>query len=234
MAKAPRPWRVTRHDPIEPLEENLWAVNGDVPGFPKGCGMLRRMCIVKLSDGRLAFHNAIPLDDASLAKVIAWGKPAILILPVWLHALDGQAFAQRLGLKIYASKVKIETIHGAHPLEELPPELKITMLSGTKFGEPVFEVRSADRSSLLFADALQNSRPGHGFGGFMFKLLGFTGSGPKAPPAYKMRAVSNKAALANDLRKLAETPNLARVIPSHGDILSTNCAAAIRAVADSL
>src|SRR5438067_2873414 len=106
----PRPWTVTRHDPIEKLEENLWAVNGDVPGFPPAVRFHRRMQIVKLSDGRLAFHNAIPLDDAALADVRAWGKPAILIVPHHLHAMDAHAFQAKLGLSAFTARQALEKV----------------------------------------------------------------------------------------------------------------------------
>ena len=43
----PRPWKVTRHDPIEKIDENLWAVNGDVPGYPPAARFQRRMQIVE-------------------------------------------------------------------------------------------------------------------------------------------------------------------------------------------
>ncbi len=43
MAKPPRPWIVTHHDPIEKLDDNLWTVSGKVPGVP----IQRRMSIVK-------------------------------------------------------------------------------------------------------------------------------------------------------------------------------------------
>jgi hypothetical protein len=46
MAKAPRPWIVTRHGPIEKLEDNLWVVEGDVPGVP----FRRRMSIIRRGD----------------------------------------------------------------------------------------------------------------------------------------------------------------------------------------
>ena len=59
MAKSPRPWIVTRHDPIEKLEDNLWAVQGDVPGIP----FKRRMFIIKRWDNSLMFFGmAVPLE----------------------------------------------------------------------------------------------------------------------------------------------------------------------------
>jgi hypothetical protein len=231
----PRPWIVTRHDPIEELDDNLWAVNGDVPDFPAGTGMPRRMCIIKLGDGRLAFHNAVPLEDGALAKVRSWGRPSILIVPNQFHAIDARAFQEKLGLAVFTSKTVLEKVRamvpGASPLEELPqdPALEFHTLAGTKFGEPALAVKSGPRASLLFCDAFQNSRPGTSFGGFMFKLLGFTGEGPRTPPFYKLRAVSDKAALKQDLLRLADTKGLARLVPSHGLIVSRDPAATLRA-----
>ena len=63
---------------------------------------------MKLSDGRLAFHNAIPLDDAALADVRAWGKPAILIVPHHLHAMDAHAFQAKLGLSAFTARQVLE------------------------------------------------------------------------------------------------------------------------------
>src|SRR5438270_11955513 len=100
MAKPPRPYTVTPHGPIEKLDENLWAVESKVPGLP----IRRRMAIVKRSDGQLAFLNAVPLDDAALAEVTAWGKPAILVIPHDQHGIDAHGFAEKLGCKIYGPK----------------------------------------------------------------------------------------------------------------------------------
>jgi hypothetical protein len=232
----PRPWIVTHHDPIEELEENLWTVNGDVPGFPVGCGMQRRMCIIKLGDGRLAFYNAIPLDEDALARVRAWGTPAILIAPIYFHTMDAPAFAEKLGLQTFIARSGVEllkpAIPGVLPLEELPKELEFSILAGTKFGEPAFIIRSGLRVSLLLCDAWQNSRPGFGMGGLMFKLMGFTGSGPRTPPFYKWRAAADKGAIKRDLLKLAEMPGLVRLVPSHGLVVSVDPAATLCATAN--
>jgi hypothetical protein len=237
MPKAPRPWIVTRHDPIEELDDNLWAVEGDVPDFPAGTGMPRRMSVVRMDDGRLVFYNAIPLDEAALAKVRAWGKPSILIVPVFFHSIDAKAFQEKLGLSVFTSKITLEktraSIPGARPLEELPQDasLQCVPLSGTRFGESAFVVKSGPRATLLFCDVFQNSRPGRGFGGFMFKIMGFTGNEPKTPPFYKLRAATDKAAIKKDLLRLADTPGLVRLVPSHGIVVSENAASVLRATA---
>ncbi|HYV65273.1 MAG TPA: hypothetical protein VE964_03460, partial [Myxococcales bacterium] len=108
----PRPWTVTRHDPIEKIDENLWGVNGDVPGFPPAARFHRRMHIVKLSDGRLVFHNAVPIGDAALAEIKAWGKPAILIVPHHLHAMDAHGFQAKLALQVFTAAVSVEKVRG--------------------------------------------------------------------------------------------------------------------------
>jgi hypothetical protein len=237
MSKSPRPWTVTAHAPLETIDDNLWGVVSAVPGFPKGTGMDRRMTIVRLGDGRLVFHNAVPLDDATLAKLSAWGKPSILIVPLHLHAIDAHAFRDKLGLRVFTSKTVVDKVAAIVPvdgtLEELPGDdtLRCEPLMGTKFGEAAWVVKSGPRASLLMCDALQNSRPGNGFGGFMFKLMGFTGSEPKSPAAYKLRAVGDKARLKRELLRLADTPGLVRVVPSHGDIIDADAAAAVRKAA---
>jgi hypothetical protein len=234
MAKPPRPWTVVDHSPIETIDDNLWGVVSKVPDFPNGTGMDRRMSIIRLADGRLVFHNAIPLDDPTLAKVRAWGKPSILIVPMHLHAIDAHAFRERLGVAVYTSKVVLEKVRAIVPvegtLEDLPgdPSLSLRPLTGTRFGEAAWIVNTGPRASLLFCDAIQNSRPGKGFNAFMFKLMGFTGPDVRTPPFYKLRAVSDRAALKRDLLQLADTAGLARLVPSHGDIVSTDAAAVLR------
>src|SRR3954466_4920733 len=100
MPKPPRPWTVTPHDPIHKLEENLWTVESPVPGLP----IRRRMCIIKRSDGQLTFMNVVPLDDAALAEVTAWGKPAFLVIPHQQHGIDAHGFSEKLDVKIYGPK----------------------------------------------------------------------------------------------------------------------------------
>ncbi|HEY4106256.1 MAG TPA: hypothetical protein VGM44_20290 [Polyangiaceae bacterium] len=231
---APRPWTVLEHSAIEVIDDNLWGVVSPVPDFPKGTGMDRRMSIVRLADGRLVFHNAVPLNEESLARVSAWGKPSILIVPMHLHMIDAHAFREKLGLEVFTSRAAVDKVREAVPvsgtLENLvvDPSLQCEPLAGTKFGEAAWVVKSGPRASLLLCDAIQNSRPGKGFGAFMFKLMGFTGAELNTPPFYKLRAVSDRAALKRDLLRLAETPGLARLVPSHGEIVDTDAAGALR------
>src|SRR3954463_2354337 len=75
MPKTPRPWIVTRHKPIQQLDDNLWSVHAELPGLSASSDFERVMHIIRLSDGRLAFHNAIPLEAEAMREVAALGKP---------------------------------------------------------------------------------------------------------------------------------------------------------------
>jgi hypothetical protein len=232
MPKPPRPWTVIPHDPIEKLDENLWAVESPVPGIP----IRRRMCIIKRGDGKLVFVNAVPLADAALAEVTAWGQPAFLVIPHDQHGIDAHAFQQKLGVKIYGPKANEQKMRArwevAGTLEELPadPSVSFESLDGTKTGEPVGIVRSGGRVSLLFCDAYQDAS------GYKLplplRMLGF-GGGPKVVPIFKWLFTKDKAALKAHLDRLAALPGLERLVPCHGAITSSEAAATLRRVAAS-
>ena len=87
------------HAPLERLDDNLWAVESDVPGIP---GLERRMSIVRRADGGLLFYNAVPVSDAALGEIRALGPPAQLVIPQHLHMIDAHAFRTKLGVRVYA------------------------------------------------------------------------------------------------------------------------------------
>lgn len=233
MARAPRPWIVTPHRPVQRLEDNLWLVEGQVPGLASGA---RRMGIVRRSDGTLLFFHAIPLAEPALAEVLAWGTPKVLVVPHALHGIDAAPFAQRLGLSIPgpardARRLR-EKLELAGTLDALPPDPAVGFesLDGTRTGEAVAVVRSGPRASLLFADAYQD------FSGarapLFLRLLGF-GGGPKVMPAFRLLFTADCRALRAHLRRLADLPGLTHLVPCHGPVRSAGAAATLRAVADT-
>jgi hypothetical protein len=236
MPKPPRPWIVTSHDPIEKLEDNLWAVEGDVPGIP----FKRRMFIIKRSDGTLMFFGmAIPLEEALLAEVTAWGRPSILVVTHDQHMIDARAFAEKLALKVYGPKpceVKMRArAEIAGMLEDVPPDpsVQIVPVAGTKAGEPAVIVNSdgGRRVSLLVSDVLQNHPKGSL--GLLPRLMGF-GGGLKIVPVFKLMFLKDKAALKRQLTEWAELPGLVRLAPCHGGAVTAGAAAALKAAAATL
>src|SRR5262249_13535021 len=154
--------------------------------------------ICKRSDGQLVFLNAVPLDDAALAEVTAWGKPAFLVIPQAQHGIDAQPFAEKLGCKIYGPKQSVAKMRErwtvAGTLEDIPPDRDVSFesIDGVKPGEPVGIVRSGSRVTLIFNDAYQDAT------GYKLplpmRILGF-GGGPKVVPVFKWFFTSDKAAL---------------------------------------
>jgi hypothetical protein len=200
--------------------------------------MVRRMSIIKRSDGTLVFYQAVPLEETALAEVIAWGRPSILIVPHANHGLDATPFAQKLGVKIYGPKKTEAQVRGkldlAGTVEELPTDPAVTLeaVAGTKQGEPVAIVHSAGgRTSLIFADAFM-ANPSKGLA-LPMRLLGF-GGGPKVTPIFKMFYMSDRAALKNHFERLAELPKLTHLIPCHGVVVSADASGTLKRVAAEL
>jgi hypothetical protein len=141
-------------------------------------------------------------------------------------------------LRVYTSATVVEKVRPIveidGTLEELPsdPMLRREPLQGTRFGECAYVVTSGPHASLILCDAIMNSRPGKGGMAIVMRLLGFAGREPRVSLGYKLRAVSDKRALKRDLLRLADAPNLVRLVPSHGEIVSHDAPGALRRAAN--
>lgn len=229
---AERPWQVARHDPIEKLEANLWSVRTDLPGGRTGGD--RRMVIARRDDGKLVFYNAAPLDETAMREVATYGTPSYLVLPYHLHMMDGHAFAERLGLKIYgpkndrkmAARVKLEG-----GLEQFPADkaVQVVEAAGIKTGEAVMEVtHPGGKKTLCFADVFMNV-PAEG-ASLRARFAGFAGK-PGLSWLLKLAFLKDKSAFRAQLLGWAEDPQLARIVPSHGKIVTDGARELLRAVA---
>lgn len=233
--KAKRPWIVLPHSALQKIDDNLWAIENNVPGTSIG----RRMCIVKRSDGSLLFYHAIPLDEQTLAEVKAWGTPKYLVVGHDQHMIDTHAFAEKLGLKVYGpkkSEAKMRTraaVEGT--LEDITadPTMDLVSVPGTSHGEASIIVRSGGgaRVSILVSDVIQNNPPEKI--AFIFRLLGFAG-GPKVVPVFRMLFLKDKVAVKETFLKWAALPNLKRLVVFHGTIVENDAAGALRSVAARL
>ena len=231
--KSRRPWIITPHDAIEKLEDNLWTVRSPVPGVPMDSG--RRMGIVKLTDGKLLFFHAIPLDEATLAEVKAWGTPAYLVVPHDNHCVDADAFSKKLGLKIFGPKENEAGIRKRVDLEgtldQLPrdPSFELVPMGGTKKGEVAMVVRHGERKSIMFADAYMNMPKGP----LGMRLAGFVGP-HKSPPVFRFLFVRDQKALKGTFEQLAKMPEPLRLVPCHGDITHRGGSEILRKIAARL
>lgn len=232
----PRPWTVLPHGPVVSHAANLRSVEGTLPTGH----VPRRMAVARRSDGRLIFYNAIPLDPEEMAALEAWGTPSFLLVPNPFHRLDLHAFKERYpGIlvlcpdAIRAQVSKAVAVNGN--LGDLPadPDIEAIVARGTKDREVLLRVRSESGTSLCLADLVMNLKHLAGFDGFVLGLLGSVG-GPRVTAIAKMVLVKDRAAVRAHLEELASIPGLARLIPSHGEVIDSDAAGVLRGVAAKL
>ncbi len=237
MPKAHSEWTVLPHSPIEKLEENVWCVKGTLPGMD----LPRVMTLVRLEDGRVVVHGAIALDEASMADIEGWGKPAILLVPNSFHRLDAPAFVARYPemrvLCPQGGRSKIEEVvrvDGTLDEFEGGSTVKVEYLEGVAKAEGVLTVRSRAGTTLVFNDAVFNLPHGKGLGGFIFRYVTASTGGPRVTRLFRFFAVKDRSALASHLEKLADTPDLIRIVVSHGQAITERPAEILRHVAATL
>jgi len=167
--------------------------------------------------------------------VQAWGKPAILVVPHEQHMIDARAFAEKLGLAVYAPKEceakARERADLAGTLDGLPsdPAIRVEAVAGLKNGEPALFITSGNgHVSLLVSDVVMNN-PKTSIG-LLPRLMGFAG-GVKVVPVFKMMFIKDKPALRAQLERWAGTSGLTRLVPCHGDLVPAGAPEALRAVA---
>ncbi len=229
-------WTVLPHGPIERLADNIWRVRGELARMPIG----RVMTLARRSDGVVVIHNAIALEEPLMAEIESWGRPGYILVPNRFHRLDAPAFAARYpdarvlcparARKKVAQVVRVDGDYSDFPADV---DVSLAHLDGTRDREGVLEVRSADGTSLVVNDVLFNLPPMRGLLGLVFRLDGATGRA-RVPRASRLLLVADRAALRVHLERLAARPDLRRVIVSHGDMLSDDPAAALRAAAAEL
>jgi hypothetical protein len=235
VAKPFETWTVGRHGPVEKLADNLWRVEGDIPGAP----LRRVMSVAKLADGRLAVFSAIALDDAEMKELEAWGTPAFLIVPNAGHRLDAKIWKARYPtMRVVCpegAKAKVAEVVPVDATEaDLGEGVSYGVVDGTAGRDAYLLVKSASGTTLVLNDVVMNMKKLPGFGGFMMGLFGFTSPAPKVTGPAKRFLVADQAAVKAHLEKLAETPKLSRIVVSHGAAVTASPADALRAAAAAL
>jgi hypothetical protein len=215
-------WKVLSHGPIEKLAENLWRVEGSLPGM----SLRRVMTIARRADGRLVVHSAIALEEMAMKEIEALGKLSFLLVPNAFHRLDAPAFKKRypelvvLTPKGARAKVAAKVaVDGTY--EDFPPDqaVRLETLRGVKDGEGAMFVRSNDGETIVLNDVIFNmpKKPSDPLGWFFTTIMG-SAPGPRTSRLFKLVAVNDKDALREDLMRLADTPDLVRVIVAHGEV----------------
>jgi hypothetical protein len=230
-------WKVLPHRPLEQLEENLWRVEGDLEGMT----LKRVMTVARRTDGGVVVHNAIALDEAGMQALSEIGDPAFLIVPNGYHRIDAPRFKARFpDAKVFCpagarKKVaQVVSVDGAYADFPEDDAVRFEELDGTNGAEGAMIVRSGTRTTLVLNDSMFNMPHQPGFTGWVFKAVTQSSGGPRVSRVFRWFVMKDRAALAAHFERLAELRGLARIVVSHHETVTTDCAGVLRSVAQSL
>jgi hypothetical protein len=111
------------------------------------------------------------------------------------------------------------------------PNVSFVAVPGTAGREAALVVSTARGTTLVVNDLIWNVADRRGFGGWLFRMAGFTGPQPKIPRLVVRKAVADKPTLAAQLERWSALADLKRIIVSHGEIISEDPAQILRRLA---
>jgi len=238
MAKTHEKWTVLPHGKLMQLEENLLTVVGELP-MPIG-EFPRRMTVARLGDGRLVIFSAIALDEPEMLALERFGTPSYLVVPGDIHRIDAKSWKDRYpAMIVIAPAGAREKVQEVVPVDATSvdfgdPSVRFHTVPGTEEHEGALLVESAGGTTLVVNDLIWNVHGRAGFGGFVFRLMGFTKPDPQIPSIIKLRAIKDKPALVQQLESWSELRDLKRLIVSHGEIIDAKPSRVLRDLAHEL
>lgn len=231
-------WTVLPHGPLERVDEGIVTVTGEIP-MPLG-NFPRRMTAVTLRDGSLAIFSAMALREEDMARLEALGRPAFLIVPNAGHRLDARIWKQRFpDIHVITPPGGREAVSEVVPVDSTgddlgDPDVHFWVVPGTNDGEAALTVRRESGITLICNDIIGHVRHPHGIGAqIMARLFGYGVSEPRVPRTIR-RYIKQPQALANQFADWAQTPDLQRIIVSHGEPITDHPAQTLRRLAAEL
>jgi hypothetical protein len=223
MPKPFQEWTVLPHGKLSRLDDNLLSVAGDLR-MPLG-DVPRRMTVVRLHDARLVIYSAIALNEDEMEALEAFGEPAYLVVPNDLHRMDAKIWKDRypeaLVLAPSGVRKKVEEVVRVDQTSVCfgDPRVEFVTVPGTEEREAALVVQTSTGTTLVVNDLIWNLDNRPGFGGWLFGVMGFTGSEPRIPTIVELRAIKDKDALRAQLEAWSRIGDLNRIIVSHGSII---------------
>ena len=234
MAKLNDEWFVGHHRPLHEIEPGLLTVVGEIAmpltRFP------RRMTVVALERNRTALYSPIPLREPDMRRIETLGDPTYLIVPNPAHRLDIRAFHKRYpkAKVVTAPAAKSAVGEAVTPVQvgaNLGKAASLIVVDGTGERELAMLVRGKSLS-LVTNDIIGNVQSPRGVGGWLINRLFRFGPKPHVPRDVRGLLIEDKAALAAQLQEWAEIEGLARLLPSHGQIIDDPAPVLRRLAAD--
>jgi hypothetical protein len=238
MPKPFEEWTVLPHGKLTKIDDDVLTVTGTLH-MPLG-DYPRRMTVVRLSDGRLVIYSAIALDEREMHALESYGTPAFLIVPGDIHRLDAKIWRDRypnlLVVTPPGAREKVEqAVHvDATDVDFADPFVRFVAVPGTEGHEAALLIERPSGATLVVNDLIWNLDDRPGFGGWIMKVAGFTGTTAHIPPLVDFKLIKDKPALRAQLEAWSRVEGLERIVVSHGDIVTREPRAVLHRLAESL
>lgn len=218
-------WVVQRHGAIQVVTDGILTVQGTIR-MPLG-QFPRRMTVVALQNAQTAIWSAMPLGPREMDQIEALGKPSYLIVPNAHHRLDVRAWKKRYpealvlapdgARRSVAEACQVDSNESA--LNDARSELVVA--AGTGGAEFALRVMRDDGLTLVVNDLIANVvHPPGLMANIMVRVMRFGLRQPETPRIVKRTLVKDPDALSRQFEEWSQEPNLRRIIPSHGEIIS--------------
>ena len=228
MGKVHKDWNVLEHGPLERVADNIWRVQGALPGM----SLRRTMTVVRRADGSLLLHSPIALDEARQRELEALGPIAVMVVPNAGHRLDAPAYKARYpDLVTFCprggrSKIaEVVTVDGTYADYADDGTVRFETLEGVAENEGALLVRSEDGVTVVLNDVVMNMDTKKDLLGYLFTTALGSAPGPRVSRLARLVYVKDQPALRGHLERLAATPDLTRLIVSHEKVASGAAAA---------
>jgi hypothetical protein len=229
--------KIYPHSLPEKLIEGVWRVKGGL-SFP----LNRNMIVLRLAGGELLLHSAVAVDEPCLKALEALGKPAYAVVPHSAHGMDAPFYAARYPeIKVVTPAIHREKVATRVPvagtMEDVLPGLGFVLhdVPATRTPEYVLEWQLPSGGRMLVvndamgsADMADSSKL---MGRLMIAPLGTKKNRLGMARIYQMSMAKDVAALKRFYARLAEIPDLRLLTVSHGEPVSGDVAAALKAAA---
>jgi hypothetical protein len=224
MAKLHDEWTVFPHGPLELVDNGVLSVEGEIR-MPLG-RFPRRMTVVTLRDRRTVVFSPVCLDERAMKDIEALGMPTFMVVPNGFHRLDARPWKTRYpDIAVVCppgARKRVEEAVAVDATADVlgDAEVGFVVVPGMGESEAALIVRREQGATLILNDVISNVRHPKGLGAnIMARLFGFGVKRPQMAREVRYLFVKDKPALAAQLRRWSEMPDLKRIIPSHGEII---------------
>src|ERR1700743_535905 len=170
----------------------------------------------------------------------SFGQLAYLVVPNDIHRMDAKIWKDRYPeLSVIAPAGVRKQVEEIVPVDETTvdfddPHVRFVTVPGTEEHEAALVVETWSGTTLVVNDLIWNLEDQPGFGGWLFRIMGFTGHEPRIPTVVELREIKDKNALRGQLERWARIQNLNRIIVSHGNIVTRDPAGVLDRLAETL